>query len=71
MTIMPMGRYAGKPLNEIPLGYLRWMLRDCDNLTDSLRMDIQSVVDGVTHPERPADQFVTLEEQLATAMGRQ
>ncbi len=30
MVFMPFGKYKQKSLDEIPVGYLRWLLRECD-----------------------------------------
>jgi uncharacterized protein (DUF3820 family) len=45
MRNMPFGKHRDKPLNEIPKGYLRWVLNTC-TLNDALRRDIQCVLNG-------------------------
>jgi len=40
---MPFGKYRGYPLEHIPTGYLRWLLRSCDlypALEDALRHEL-------------------------------
>jgi hypothetical protein len=34
---MPFGKYRGRPLCDVPDGYLAWMLRECGNLETCLR----------------------------------
>ena len=38
--IMPFGKYRGKPLAEIPVDYLLWVLANCQNITPKLRRAI-------------------------------
>ena len=45
-TIMTFGKYIGVPLDEIPMKYLVWVLRNCDNVTASMRREIEGVVYG-------------------------
>ena len=33
---MPFGKYEGKPLREIPSGYLRWCLNNLDDMDSDL-----------------------------------
>jgi hypothetical protein len=30
MGSMPFGKYKGRPLQDLPASYLRWVLRECD-----------------------------------------
>jgi hypothetical protein len=39
---MTFGKYSGKRLDEIPIGYLRWLLRECDNLEVWLRLAVEA-----------------------------
>ena len=36
MTVMPFGKFAGKPITEVPQRYLHWTLEKYPNLTDAL-----------------------------------
>jgi hypothetical protein len=42
--IMPFGKHRGKPLEQVPLSYLRWVLENCDSATPSLREEISRVI---------------------------
>jgi hypothetical protein len=46
---MPFGKYVGWRVNQVPTGYLCWMLDTCDNLRPWLREAARSV-----HFERAA-----------------
>ena len=70
MTTMPFGKFAGKPINEVPQRYLKWMLDKCTNLTDNFRADVECVLNGQPLPERDDGELDTLEKQLAAAMGK-
>ena len=50
MPTMPFGKHRDKPLDQIPRGYLRWVLRECE-LSPSLQEDIQAVVAGQPLPK--------------------
>jgi hypothetical protein len=55
---MPFGRHKGKFLDEIPASYLRWVLRECDNITPGLRRAIEAAIDYeefTPEPPRPGD----------------
>lgn len=60
---MPFGQFAGRPLNKIKRGYLRWALEHCQ-LTNQLKADIECVINKMPLPERQPP--LTLEQ----AMGR-
>ena len=60
MTEMPFGKHRGVPLDQIPRGYLRWLLAECD-LSPSLREDIEAVV-----AEKPLP--MSLDERVAEFM---
>jgi hypothetical protein len=49
MTVMPFGKHKGRRLDEVPRGYLRWMLANCD-LSHDLKADIEAVVKGEPLP---------------------
>jgi hypothetical protein len=61
MTTMPWGKYRGTCLTAVPLGYLGWLLEECD-LTTTFEAKVAAEVarrlrlnlDG-TNAERPAD----------------
>jgi uncharacterized protein (DUF3820 family) len=42
--VMPFGKYKGRSPNEIPLGYLRWLLDNC-HLPVDLWDEVQRVID--------------------------
>jgi uncharacterized protein (DUF3820 family) len=42
---MPFGRHKGKFLDEVPVSYLRWVLRECANIPLGLRRAIRGVVE--------------------------
>jgi hypothetical protein len=44
-TRMPWGKHEGKRLEDVPLSYLRWVLRECDNIPLDLRRAIRDVVE--------------------------
>jgi hypothetical protein len=46
--IVDFGRYRGKTVGEVPPHYLRWALRNCDNLSFNLRRAMQLVLKA--HP---------------------
>src|SRR5436305_5310308 len=41
---MPWGKYRGILLEDVPANYLRWVLRDCGNVSLHLRRAIQDVL---------------------------
>jgi uncharacterized protein (DUF3820 family) len=43
-TRMPWGKHEGKRLEDVPLSYLRWVLRQCDAIPLGLRRAIRDVV---------------------------
>jgi hypothetical protein len=42
--LMTFGKHRGRPLKRIPTKYLRWALRECDNLQPELRAAIRAVL---------------------------
>jgi hypothetical protein len=70
MTVMPFGKFAGRPITEVPQRYLHWTLEKYPNLTDALREDIEAVLNGLPLPERDDGELDTLEKQLSRAMGK-
>ena len=38
---MPFGKYKGRDIRDIPLGYLEWLLENVDNLTANQRREIE------------------------------
>ena len=59
MPTMPFGKHQGKPLNQIPRGYLRWLLAECDP-SPSLREDIEAVVAEQPLPKSLDERVVEL-----------
>lgn len=64
---MPWGKHKGERLDQIPPGYLRWVLENCDHLTLGLRRDIRWVLDeldgeAANVPAAPAVQRTDLPE---------
>lgn len=41
---MPFGKHFGEPLQQVPSGYLRWLLEKCDNVDDDLRYSVQQAL---------------------------
>jgi hypothetical protein len=41
---MPFGKYAGHPLESIPLSYLSWVLNTCTNASPHLREEIRRIL---------------------------
>src|SRR5262245_37965099 len=60
--LMPWGKWRGKPLHEIPRGYLSWVLREATSLSPDLRVAIQTALHGeVVVPQRePGDDTADL-----------
>ncbi len=56
--ILSFGRHAGKQLEQIPRGYLRWLLANANNMDSSLKQGIIRVLRGL-----PSGEYVSLEEQ--------
>jgi hypothetical protein len=42
---MPFGKHRGKPVAELPLGYLRWLVDNVD-LREPLLSAVEAVVNG-------------------------
>jgi hypothetical protein len=42
--IMPFGKHRGKPLSEIPIQYLAWVLENCVNASPYLREEIRRIL---------------------------
>src|SRR5262245_58426400 len=40
-TRMPLGKYQGMPVGDVPSGYLEWVLRDTEKLDPRLRQRIE------------------------------
>jgi hypothetical protein len=65
-AVMPFGKWRGRELTELPTGYLRWLVREC-NLDDDLDRSVRAEL------ERRGDRFVDatsvlwdLEEELTS-----
>jgi hypothetical protein len=48
---MPFGKYRGYLLADVPLSYLRWCLRELQDLDPDLRREMRRVVQSRTRPE--------------------
>ena len=44
MSTLHFGKHRGKPLADIPISYLRWVIENCDGITPSLRREIESIL---------------------------
>jgi hypothetical protein len=44
MIWMPFGKYKGRPLNEVPMDYLRWLVRECSGLHSTLRQAVRQEI---------------------------
>jgi hypothetical protein len=50
---MPFGKHKGEELEDIPVSYLRWVLRTVDLFDDELRQEIEDIVgEKATAPKR-------------------
>lgn len=50
--VMTFGKFKGELLTEIPEGYLRWLLTDCNSLEESPRAEIERELRGRGGSER-------------------
>lgn len=41
---MPFGKHFGEPIDQIPSGYLKWLLEKCDNVDDDLRYTVKQAL---------------------------
>ena len=44
-NIMPFGKYKGEYLENIPVSYLVWVFKNCENISVSLKTSIQDILD--------------------------
>ena len=51
MTVMPFGKHRGVELDQVPVKYLRWVLREVKTLAPDLRRDIEAVLAGRPAPK--------------------
>ena len=60
--IMPFGKHRGKPIQNVPGDYLRWVLKNCSNATPQLRRAIERELRPDVPPSRtvPSVQFAEL-----------
>lgn len=56
--IMTFGKYRGKPLRDIPLDYLQWVLGNCTRCSPALLAEIKIVLQRVE--ARPAKSELAL-----------
>ena len=63
VTVMPFGKYKNRPLDEIPRGYLRWVLKNCQ-MSDSLHQAVECMVKALPLPPEP----LSLEAELEAIM---
>jgi exodeoxyribonuclease X len=42
---MPFGKHKGKPMEDIPVDYFEWCLRELEDLSPSLRDEMQNQID--------------------------
>jgi uncharacterized protein (DUF3820 family) len=64
---MPFGKYKGRPMYEVPKGYLKWMEHNMD-LQGDLLVEVQYYLHGKPRPMPPPDvnQVVSsIEDQLS------
>lgn len=45
-TRMPFGKYRGKPLEDVPRNYLKWLLANCENASPALLAEVHFLVSG-------------------------
>jgi hypothetical protein len=51
-SVLPFGRYKGRPVSEVPKGYLAWLLKNSTRLGSDLRVEIQRVMRNAGPPVR-------------------
>jgi hypothetical protein len=51
MTVMPFGKHRNTPIDQVPVKYLRWVLREIRTLSPDLRADITAVLSGRPQPK--------------------
>ena len=51
MTTMPFGKHRGVLLDQVPVKYLRWVLKEIRTLDPDLRADITAVLSGRPQPK--------------------
>jgi hypothetical protein len=56
---MTFGKHNGRLLTDVPTGYLRWLLRECDNLEPRLREGVLWTLRdrGVPAKEEPPEHY--------------
>ena len=55
---MPWGKYKGRPLSEVPAGYLAWTLEECDNVRGEFRRALElELIDRLGLEVRPAGPY--------------
>jgi uncharacterized protein (DUF3820 family) len=58
MLRMPWGKYKGRPLTEVPAGYLAWVLEECDNVRGEFRRALElELIARLGLEVRPAGAF--------------
>jgi hypothetical protein len=63
---MPFGKWRGHLISTIDPGYLRWLLRECDNLDPRLR---QAAIDSLLARGEPLEEELRATHQLADMRG--
>jgi hypothetical protein len=66
-TVITFGKHAGKRLCELPDGYLRWLLQNCNNLDPWLRPQVRAELGRRGQKFVPANLVLADLEETLTA----
>ena len=60
MSVMPFGKHRGEPLDQVPVKYLKWCLREIKTLSPDLKASINAVLSGRPQPKSDYEQIDAL-----------
>lgn len=67
---MPIGKFKGRPVDQIPHWYLRWFLEEVDDYT-AVKQDISAVLSGTTPATRAKRAEVAQKDDAARNEAKQ